>query len=59
MVLEELKVLYLVLKMNRKTKPTPHSDTLPPTRPYLQIVPLPEPSISHPAMQALGHTQRK
>jgi hypothetical protein len=30
------------------SKPTPHSDTLPPTRPHLLIVPLPEPSIFKP-----------
>jgi hypothetical protein len=55
MVLEELRVLYLVSKANRRLallgskekglRVHPHSKTLPPTRPYHLIVPLPGPSI--------------
>jgi hypothetical protein len=55
MTLEKLRVLPLVPKAARRrlvlmwlggeSPPKPHSDTLPPTRPHLLIVPLPGPSI--------------
>jgi hypothetical protein len=54
MAQEELRVLYLVLKTNKRrlasrqlvgVKAIPNSDTLPPTRLYLPVVPLPGPSI--------------
>jgi hypothetical protein len=55
MALEELRVLRLILKANRRrlasrqlgegSQSPPDSNTLPPTRPHLLIVPLPEPSI--------------
>ncbi|XP_063122938.1 24-hydroxycholesterol 7-alpha-hydroxylase isoform X6 [Rattus norvegicus] len=58
MVLEkELRALHLVPKGTRRlacrqlrgvSKPTPHCDTLPPTRPLLLRVPRPWPSISKP-----------
>jgi hypothetical protein len=57
MVLEELRVLYLHPKETRSRlssgskeslKAYPHSDTLPPTRSYLMIVPFPGPSIFKP-----------
>jgi hypothetical protein len=50
MALEELRVLHLVPKTNRRLSPMwlgagsqipPHSDTIPPTRPYLLIEQLP------------------
>ena len=48
---EELRVLHLVPKavsLEEGLKAHPHSDTLPPTRPYLLIVPLPGPNIFKP-----------
>jgi hypothetical protein len=40
---------HLVPKANRRvSKPTPNSDTLPPTRPHLLMVPLPGSSIFKP-----------
>jgi hypothetical protein len=58
MALEELRVLHLVPKANwrrmisrhweESLKAHPHSDTLPPTRPHLLVVPLHGPSIFKP-----------
>jgi hypothetical protein len=59
MELEELRVVYLVLKANRRRLATGklegsslkahcYSDMLLPARPYLLIVPLPKPSIFKP-----------
>jgi hypothetical protein len=58
MVLEDLRVLHLDKAVARRDcligsqedglKAHPHSDTLPPTRPHLLIVPLPGPSIFKP-----------
>jgi hypothetical protein len=56
MMLEELRVLHLVPKTNRKRlasrhleerplKANPHSETLPPAKPHLLIVAFPGPSI--------------
>jgi hypothetical protein len=51
MVQEELRVLHLHLKAtrikltSRQLKANTHSDSVPPTRPHLQIVPFPGPSI--------------
>jgi hypothetical protein len=56
-VQEKLRVLHLVLKANRKrlasrqlggSQSPPHTDTLPPTRPHLLIIPFPGPSIFKP-----------
>jgi hypothetical protein len=58
-IVQELRVLHLVSKTNRRRlasrqlgrrslKAHPHSDTLPPTKPHLLIVPLPRPSIFKP-----------
>jgi hypothetical protein len=59
---EELRVLHLVLKANRRRpvyrqlrrrslKAHPHSDTLSPIRPHLLIVPLPGPRIFKPSQK--------
>ena len=58
MKLEERRVLHFDWKANKRLltsrqvggglKAYPHSDTIPPTRPYLLKVPLPGPSIFNP-----------
>jgi hypothetical protein len=65
MVLEELRVQYLVPKTSRRRlafrperpQSLPPSDILPPTRPHLLIVLLPEPSIFKPPQVAINLAQ--
>ena len=71
-ILDKLRVLHLDWKAVRRrlcstlggawiqetSKPGPHSDTLPPTRPHLLIVPLPGPSIHKPSQHAIQVNKR-